>query len=392
MAQDNSTTSSPQSLPSNPQNSKRIRVGVIFGGRSVEHEVSLVSAASVLQALDKEKYEIVPIGIAHTGRWLSSQEALRLLKENASLDAEPEQLLVPDPRKQSLVKINHSASLVEKLDVIFPVVHGTLSEDGALQGLLELTNIPYVGTGVLGSALGMDKAVQKDLLQQAGIPTTPSENFLRSEFERSRKKIITSIEKKLRYPMFVKPSNSGSSIGISKVQNRKELITAVQLAGEYDLTILVEQGVKSAREIECAVLGNDEPAASVPGEIVSSNEFYDYDAKYVDGKSQAIIPAKLPRAVAKKIQDYAIAAFRALKCSGMARVDFLVTQKSFKIFLNEINTIPGFTSISMYPKLWEASGIPYSRLLDTLIQLALERYKAKSKLKTTYQPKNNWYK
>lgn len=371
---------------------KRIRIGVIFGGRSVEHEVSLVSAASVINALNKEKYEVIPIGIASTGKWLSSNETLRLLKEKQSIELEQEQLIVPDPRKQSLVAINDSSGVGKALDVIFPVVHGKYGEDGALQGLLELADLPYIGPGVLGSAVGMDKVTQKELLLRSKIPTAPSVWFTFEEYKSQQKKIVTEIERKLKYPLFVKPSNSGSSIGINKAHNRKELLVFVDTASQYDRKILVEQGIKNAREIECGVLGNDQPVASVPGEIVPSNEFYDYDAKYVDEKSNAIIPAKLPSAVVKKIKHYALMAFRALDCAGMARVDFLVTKKTNRIFLNEINTIPGFTSISMYPKLWQASGLSYSALLDKLIQLAIERHGAKAKLKTTYQPKNDWYK
>jgi D-alanine-D-alanine ligase len=370
---------------------RRIRVGVIFGGRSVEHEVSLVSAASIIDALDKSKYDVVPIGIASDGRWLSSGDALRLLKEKESLDSEPERLIVPDPRKQSLVAIGNSDTTGRSIDVIFPAVHGTYGEDGTLQGLLELADIPYVGAGVLGSALGMDKAVQKELLRRAGIPVTPSIAFLHAEFPGREKKLIAEMERSLRYPMFVKPANSGSSIGISKAHNRKELLESIALASKYDLKILVERGVRHAREIECSVLGNDDPAASVLGEIIPSNEFYDYDAKYVDGKSTAVIPAKMPKSVSKKIQQIAVAAFRALNCAGMARVDFLVTQKTNKIVLNEINTIPGFTSISMYPKLWQASGLSYPDLLERLIELAIERHRAKSRLDTMYRPKQDWY-
>jgi D-alanine-D-alanine ligase len=370
----------------------RIRVGVIFGGRSVEHEVSLVSAASVIKALDKNKYEVIPIGIASTGQWLSSNETLRLLKEKRPLELEPEQWLVPDPRKQSLVALKDGGRFEKPLDVIFPVLHGKYGEDGALQGLLELADIPYVGPGVLGSAVGMDKVIQKELLIRAKIPTAPSSWFTLEEYKTRRKKIIAEIERTLKYPLFVKPSNSGSSIGINKAHDRKELLQSIDVAAQFDRKILVERGINNAREIECGVLGNDRPTASVPGEIVPSNEFYDYDAKYVDDKSEAIIPAKLPTAVVKKIQEYALRAFRTLDCAGMARVDFLVTKKTNRIFLNEINTIPGFTSISMYPKLWQASGVPYAALLDTLIQLAMERHEARTKLKTTYQPKQDWYK
>jgi D-alanine-D-alanine ligase len=373
---------------------KKIRVGVIFGGRSVEHEVSLVSAASVISALDKEKYDILPIGITPEGRWLSSAEALALLKEKGKIDDLPEHILVPDPRKRGLVPLRNSSAEVppHPIDVIFPVLHGTYGEDGTIQGLFELAEIPYVGSGVLGSALGMDKVVQKQLLRQAGIPVTPDIWFYLEEFLKAQRKLIASIERKLGYPCFVKPANLGSSVGISKAHDRKELVGAIRHAGEYDLKVLVEKGIERAREIECSVLGNDDPIASVPGEVIPSNEFYDYDAKYVDGKSTSVIPAKLPRSVARKVQQYAVDSFKVLNCSGMARVDFLVTRGRNRIYVNELNTIPGFTSISMYPKLWQASGLSYPELLDRLIQLAFERHRGKVNLKTTYSPKTDWYK
>jgi len=374
--------------------SSKLRIGVIFGGRSAEHEVSLVSATSVINALDKTKYDVVPIGINPEGRWLSTAEALSLLKQKASIDNLPEHVFVPDPHHKALMEINSSASpsTSKPVDVVFPLIHGTYGEDGTIQGLFELADIPYVGAGVLGSAVGMDKVIQKQLLKQAKIPVTPDVSFLFSQYTSSEKKTVASIERVLTYPMFVKPPNLGSSVGISKAHNRKELLEAIELAGQYDRKVLVEQGVKIAREIECSVLGNDDPIASIPGEIIPSNEFYDYDAKYVDGKSKAEIPAKLPRPVIKKIQQYALAAFKVLDCAGMARVDFLVTRKTNRVYLNEINTLPGFTSISMYPKLWQESGIGYPDLLDRLITLALERSASRKSLKTTYQPKNDWYK
>lgn len=368
----------------------KLRIGIVFGGRSAEHEVSLVSAASVMNALDKEKYEIVPIGISPEGRWLSSNDALKLLKEKTDIGSQPEHLIVPDPSKKALVPLN-SAGQNKSVDVLFPVLHGTYGEDGTIQGLFELADIPYVGAGVLGSALAMDKVVQKDLLRQARIPVTPSVWFFLHDFEKNQKRIVSLTEKNLRYPMFVKPANLGSSIGISKAHDRTELIAAIRLAGEYDRKILVEKGVQNAREIECSVLGNDDPIASVPGEIIPSNEFYDYDAKYVDGKSTAVIPAKLPKATTKNVQEIAVQSFKTLDCAGMARADFLVAKKTNKVFLNELNTIPGFTSISMYPKLWEASGIAYPRLLDRLIELAIERHKAKQNLRTIFEPKKDWY-
>lgn len=372
--------------------STKIRIGILFGGRSVEHEVSLVSAASVINALDAEKYEVIPIGIAPTGKWLSSGETLRLLKEKKPLDREPDHILVPDPRKQSLVGLGEGGNDSKQLDVIFPLIHGTYGEDGSLQGLLELADIPYIGAGVLGSAVGMDKVIQKELLQQGRIPVAPSVWCSYEQYKVQQKKFIAEVERTVRYPVFVKPANSGSSIGISKAINRKELLAAIELAAQFDRKILVEQGVKNAREIECSVLGNDNLRASVLGEIIPSNEFYDYDAKYVDGKTTEIIPAKLPKSLAKKIQTCALNAFRVLDCAGMARVDFLVDRKTNKFVLNEINTLPGFTSISMYPKLWQASGLSFPALLDALIQLAIERHRAKKKLMTVYQPKNDWYK
>jgi D-alanine-D-alanine ligase len=372
----------------------KIRVGVIFGGRSAEHEVSIVSAASVINALDRNKYEILPIGITPQGRWLSSAKALELLRERANIESLPEHILVPDPRKQGLIELKDSSAqdAPQHIDVAFPVLHGTYGEDGTIQGLFELADIPYVGSGVLGSAVGMDKVVQKQLFRAAKIPVAPEVWFTSTAYRKQSKKLLGLIERTLSYPCFVKPANLGSSVGISKAHNRRELVTAIDLAAEYDIKILVEKAIEGAREIECSVLGNDDPIASLPGEIIPSNEFYDYDAKYVDGKSTPVIPARLPKPVIKKIQSYAVESFRILNCSGMGRVDFLVRKKNNAIYLNELNTIPGFTSISMYPKLWQASGIPYPDLLDKLIQLAIERHDMRKKLKTRFEPKADWYK
>ena len=371
---------------------KKLRIGVLFGGRSAEHEVSLVSAASVMQALDKKKYEVVPIGITPEGRWLSSADALRLLKEKAPLADIPEHLMLPDPAKQGLVPISGEGASVLPVDVLFPVLHGTFGEDGAIQGLFELADIPYVGAAVLGSSLGMDKVVQKQVLHDAKIPVVLFRSYTAHEVGEKGKKVEREVESVLGYPCFVKPANTGSSIGISKVHRRSELASAVAVALRYDRKILIEQGVTQAREIECAVLGNDDPKASVLGEIIPSNEFYDYDAKYVDGKTAAYIPAPMPSALTKRIRFMAIEAYKALDCAGMARVDFFVQRKTNRIFLNEINTIPGFTSISMYPKLWEASGLPYPRLLDELIRLAVQRHDERRLRTTHYDPKCEWYK
>lgn len=372
----------------------KIRVGVIFGGRSAEHEVSLVSAASIIHALNKDKYEVLPIGITAEGRWLFSKDAVSLLKEKSTFSHLPEHVLTPDPQQERLVPIgkNKLAAVAQSVDVFFPILHGTYGEDGSIQGLFELADVPYVGAGVLASAIGMDKVVQKQLLQHADIPVAPFVSFLYAEYLAGEKKWISLIQKKLSYPCFVKPANLGSSIGISKAKSREQLKEAIVLAAQYDRKIIVEKGINHAREIECSVLGNDHPIVSMPGEVIPSNEFYDYDAKYVDGKSTAIIPAKLPKAMVKKIQKYAIETYRVLDCEGMARVDFLVQRNNKQAYVSELNTIPGFTSISMYPKMWEASGLSCGALLDRLIRLALDRHAAKRKLQTHYDPKKDWYK
>jgi D-alanine-D-alanine ligase len=373
---------------------RKIRVGVIFGGRSSEHEVSLVSATSVIQALDKDKYEVIPVGITKQGKWLSSSQTLALLKSGKGLDRVPERVLLPDPTQKGLVEFRADgmSTTNEPLDVVFPVLHGPYGEDGTIQGLLDLANVPYVGAGVLSSALGMDKVVQKQVFERIGVPVAEYRAFLLKEYQRSPRTWLREIERAFPYPCFIKPANLGSSVGITKAHTRKELQRGILDAGKYDRKILVERGIEDAREIECSVLGNDDPRVSVPGEIIPSNEFYDYDAKYVDGKSEIIVPAKLPQKVTKKIQDLAVKAFKAIDCSGMARVDFLVTRSRYEIYICELNTIPGFTSISMYPKLWEASGLPYSKLLDVLIELAVERHRERNKLQTSLKTKSQWYK
>lgn len=370
----------------------RLRVGVIFGGRSGEHEVSLVSASSIIRALDREKYEIVPIGITPQGRWISSPQVLAMLKEKAGLDQEPEKFLIPEPHRRGLVSIAEMQNSRDPLDVVFPVVHGTYGEDGTLQGLLELANVPYVGAGILASAVGMDKIIQKKLFADAGLPIVKYTWFRSEECVKKTSATMRMVEKRLRYPLFVKPANTGSSVGISKAHNRKELARALHLAAEFDRKVIVEQGVAGVREIECSVLGNDAPMASVPGEIIPSNEFYDYDAKYIDGKSTAIIPARLPAKVTATVRRLALRAFLTIDCSGMARVDFFVTKSGKKVYLNEVNTIPGFTAISMYPKMWEASGVPYGKLLDRLIELAIERHGQMAARRTSYAPATEWYK
>lgn len=348
---------------------KKLRIAVIYGGVSGEHEVSLKSAASVIAGLDAAKYDVLPVRIAKTGRW-AVDPSLLPPSRRAAVGA-GERALVPDATGRGLVGKDGKAA--ERIDVVFPLVHGTGGEDGCLQGVFELAGIPYVGTGVLGSAIGMDKVAQKKILEQEGFPVAPYAHFLASDWKRDASAIVADAEKRLGYPCFVKPANLGSSVGISKAHHRKELRQAIELALSYDRKCVIERAVPEAREIECAVLGNDDPKASVLGEIVPSNEFYDYAAKYLDGKSKEIIPADLPKGVTARIRELAVRAFRSLDAAGLARVDFFVRRDTGDVYINEINTIPGFTSISMYPKLWEASGLPFPRLLDELVRLALER-------------------
>lgn len=364
---------------------KRLRIGILFGGRSGEHEISLQSAASVMEAIDRKKYEVVPIGITPEGRWVLGRPALEAPAPQALakvIDDGKPVIASADPTGPKLIPLNSLSrtkpSPLPKLDVVFPVLHGTFGEDGTVQGLLELAGIPYVGAGVLGSADGMDKDVMKRLFRDAGLPVTPWVLILRSEWEANPSSVRKRIGKEVSYPAFVKPANLGSSVGISKVHRAGELDQAMNLAAKYDRKILVEKGI-NAREIECAVLGNDQPEASIPGEIIPANEFYDYDAKYVSEGSRLLIPARLNARQTHEARELAIRAFKAIDGSGMARVDFLLDRKTGKFFVNEINTIPGFTSISMYPKLWEASGLPYPRLIDRLIELALERHREKSR-------------
>jgi D-alanine-D-alanine ligase len=364
-------------VTSSASSSRRLRVGVLFGGRSGEHEVSLASAASVIRGLDPSKYEAVPIGITKEGHWRIGAGAQKMLPE--VLRGGQAVMMTADPTDASLVPIGGGAG--QKLDVIFPVMHGTFGEDGTIQGLLDLAGLPFVGAGVLGSAIGMDKDVAKRLLQLAKIPVVPWITVHRYEWENNPKRIQRMIEAKFKYPVFVKPATLGSSVGMTKVHSRAELAPALNLASEFAMKILVERAMV-AREIEVSVLGNNEPKASVPGEIVPHREFYDYTAKYLEDGTQLLIPAKLKAAQVKTIQTLAVAAFRALELSGMARVDFFLEKRARgKLLLNEVNTIPGFTSISMYPKLWEASGIPFRDLIDKLVALALEQHAEKARTK-----------
>jgi D-alanine-D-alanine ligase len=367
---------------------KKTKVGVIFGGRSGEHEVSLSSARGIMNAMDKEKYEIVPIGVTKEGRWIASGDPMKALKAGTLEESVPAALL-GDPSQRGLMRLEESetavtTSRVSEIDVVFLVLHGPYGEDGTVQGLLELADIPYVGAGVLGSALGMDKALMKTVFRAHGLPVVEHLVIKRKEWEHDPQGVMQRIEDTLAYPCFIKPANLGSSVGISKVHQRSELAPALDLAARYDRKMLAEQGV-NAREIEVSVLGNDDPIASVPGEIIPWREFYDYVAKYIDDRSELIIPADLPPETTRRIRELAIQAYLAVDCAGMARVDFLLDKDSGQIYVSELNTIPGFTPISMYPKLWEASGISYSELIDRLIELALERHADKSRSETSYQ-------
>jgi D-alanine-D-alanine ligase len=413
---------------------KRLRIGILYGGRSGEHEVSLLSAASILKAIDRKKYDVVPIGIDKQGCWHTGLEADRLLQSNplaqpalatampedpSEADAEfaaaaavlrsGEELHIPPaaPQRRATDSLQHISSaelaqpsnpLSASLEVVFPVLHGTFGEDGTIQGLFELADVAYVGSGVLGSSAAMDKDAMKRLFAAAGLPQTPYVTLLRGDWRSDPRRATRLIEKSLAYPVFVKPANLGSSVGISKVHGRGELAAALDLAASFDRKLVVEEGVGGPgvkpREFEVSVLGNDAPEASVVGEIVPNKEFYDYESKYESSANPSIpiVPAKLTKAESKRVREMALAAFRACDCSGLARVDFLMEpardakgRKVAKprVFVNEINTMPGFTSISMYPKLWQASGVPYKKLIDRLIELAVERHREKLETRFT---------
>ncbi|WDL98751.1 D-alanine--D-alanine ligase [Alicyclobacillus sp. ALC3] len=360
---------------------QRIRVGVIFGGKSGEHEVSIQSGQSILNALDQEAYEVVPIGITRTGQWIVGQQASFALNQATQIELGEQSQYVQQPEANqaatsaaAVVPIGELVppELVGDFDVVIPVLHGPNGEDGTIQGMLELFDIPYVGAGVLASAVGMDKVFMKKLFAEAGLPQVAYTFCTRKLWETQPARVVQEVEENIGYPCFVKPANMGSSVGISKVKTAKELPVAIDLAARYDRKIIIEQGL-DVREVEVAVLGNDEPEASVPGEVIPDHEFYDYEAKYVTGESQLIIPAPLPAQVTEEIRRVAVEAFRAVDGSGLARMDFFVERGTNRVLVNEINTMPGFTRFSMYPKLWEATGLSYTQLLDRLIGLALER-------------------
>lgn len=366
---------------------KKVRVAILFGGKSGEHEVSLHSAASVMKALNPDRYEVLPIAINKAGEWIPGRDALPLLE--GKLESEKiERISSLLPAVSTKEKKEDRAVLPsfqrQEIDVVFPVLHGTYGEDGTVQGMLEIANIPYVGAGVLASAVGMDKVIAKKIFRDAGLPQGKFTYFFRKDWEKEPEKIEKQIEQEFTYPVFVKPANLGSSVGISKATNSNELKEAIRLAAKYDRKIVIEEFIP-AREIEVAVLGNEEPVASLPGEIIASNDFYDYAAKYLDGKSVMEIPASLPEEKIAQIREWAVEAYKAIDCSGLARVDFFYRKDNGEILINEINTMPGFTPFSMYPKMWERTGISYEELIDRLIQLALERYEDKQKSITTLE-------
>jgi len=372
---------------------RKLRVGVIFGGRSGEHEVSLISARSVMNAMDRDKYEVIPIGITRDGRWIASGDPMKALMAGDDAASAPA-LLPGDPSWRSLMRLEERGQALEathlaELDVVFPVLHGPYGEDGTVQGLLELAGIPYVGAGVTASSLGMDKAIFKDLMRACDLPVVEYMLIKRKEWDRDPEGVLAAIEARFDYPVFTKPANLGSSVGVSKCHDRAGLAAGLKEAARYDRKLLVERAVPAAREIEVSVLGNDDPIASLPGEIVPSREFYSYQAKYLDEGEQAsklLIPAPISPELTERVRDLAVRAYKAIDCAGMARADFLLSGATGELYINELNTIPGFTAISMYPKLWEASGIPYPELIDRLIELAIERYQDRERSETSYRP------
>ena len=352
---------------------RKLRMAVLFGGRSGEHDVSLMSARSVLSVLDPAKYEITQVGITRDGRWFSGENAIDALDIGAT-DGLEHVILSPDPSENGLYAIrNEKYVKLTDVDVFFPVMHGTYSEDGTMQGLLEMADVAYVGAGVVGAAVGMDKGIFKDVMIANDIPVVDTIVVTRREIEKEIEAVIRKAEEMSGYPLFTKPANMGSSVGVTKCNNRSDLQEGLIEAAAYDRRVLIQHGVANVREIEVSVLGNDEPQASIPGEIEPSREFYSYESKYIDGTSGLLIPAPLPEETIEMIREVAVRAYKAIDCAGMARVDFMLDKDTNAIYLNEVNTIPGFTQISMYPKLWEATGLPYADLIDRLVEFALER-------------------
>jgi D-alanine-D-alanine ligase len=368
---------------------KKIRIGVIFGGRSGEHAVSLMSARSVLSVMDPSKYEITQIGITKTGEWYTGANVLSSLEEE-NFSGLNKAILKPVPGTCILFRIieSHEGQKLEactELDVLYPVLHGTFGEDGTLQGFFEMADVAYVGAGVLGSSVGMDKGLFKDVMRANDIPVVESIIVSRMEIQKDINNVITRAEHLSSYPFFVKPANLGSSVGISKCRNRSDLMEGIIDAARYDRRVLIERGLTNPREIEISVLGNESPAVSVVGEILPEADFYSYSAKYLDDRSRLMIPAELPVDLAKKMQEIAVKVYSVIDCAGLARVDFLLDRENGEFFISEVNTLPGFTKISMYPKLWEASGMPYAQLIDRLVDLALERKADRDHTVRTYE-------
>ncbi len=367
--------------------SAKLRVGVLFGGRSGEHEISLMSARSVISALDPDKFEVVPIGITLDGKWVGDRDpqvVLEGLEKSEIRSLEPLALLA-EPGRNKVYRVSKEEMLdvFSEYDIIFPVLHGTYGEDGTVQGLLELADVPYIGAGVLASSVAMDKGLFKSVMRDAGIPVVRDTVVLSSMIRSNVEDVLKVVDQVGGYPVFTKPANLGSSVGVSKCSSRSELIEGLMDAAQYDRRVVVEEGL-DAREIEVSVLGNDEPDASIPGEIVPCDVFYSYKAKYIDDDSELLIPAEVDEGTIERVRALAVRAYKAIDCAGMARVDFLLERSTGNLYLNEINTIPGFTRISMYPKLWEASGLGYPQLMEELVRFALERHDQKSGLKRKF--------
>ena len=364
----------------------KLHVAVIFGGRSGEHDVSLMSARSVLSVLDPARYEVTQVGITHNGTWLTGDDVLEKF-ENNKTDGLLPAIISPDPSEKGIYILEGYSGLKKwaDIDVFFPVLHGTFGEDGTIQGLFELADVAYVGAGVVGSAVGMDKGIFKDVMVANNIPVVDTLLIQRAEIQKDMTAVIEKAEALSEYPLFTKPANLGSSVGVTKCSNRSDLQEGLLEAASFDRRVLIQKGIKNVREIEVSVLGNEDPIASVPGEVLPSREFYSYESKYIDGTSGLTIPARLSVETSEQIREFAVRAYKAIDCAGMARVDFFVEKDTEKVYLNELNSLPGFTKISMYPKLWEASGLPYNKLVDRLIELAMERKTERDHTSHTYR-------
>lgn len=370
--------------------SNKIRAAVVFGGRSGEHEVSIVSAKNIIEAMDKEKYDVIPIGITKDGRWLSGDNAISAF-QSGDYSRLAEVSLNSKSGSNELLHFKDNTYEKLHVDIFFPALHGPFGEDGTIQGLFEMANVPYTGCGVLASSVGMDKLMTKAVWEQAGLPIIPYVGVNKKAWDNDPDEVVRKVENELDYPVFVKPANMGSSVGITKVKSREDLRKAMDLACQFDHRILIEKGLK-IRELECAVLGNDDPRMAHVGEVLVGGEFYDYSDKYIDGKSSTQVPADIPRSLEKEVQDMALRAYKVLDCSGLARVDIFYDKHTKDLHLNEINTMPGFTSISMYPKMWAESGIPYAELIDKIIELGFERHKKKNEKKISFDDAGDWFK